>query len=242
MLLRGVIRLFSVTQSPARRGGVQRCRQQRLHGKGPVPVARGIAPRQILALPGGPLAQLSLSGLCSLFGQRGAQRIRCHTAAISPTPPGGSGHPHRGQALQPAAGRRCSLPDALPHLPPPECPPLSGCRGRPPTRLPRGVAAASSGTAHFSSSAWVAASAPPRAPKYRAACARSMPSGFSSRSGILGPMLICPPSFTRIKNRLSIQHPRFPVNAKHRIYFCLQLIAFASNLRYTVKKECDRYG
>ena len=89
---------------------------------------------------------------------------------------------------------------------------------------------------------WLAASAPPRAPKYRAACARSMPSGFSSRSGILGPMLICPPSFTRIKNRLSIQHPRFPVNAKHRIYFCLQLIAFASNLRYTVKKECDRYG
>ena len=106
----------------------------------------------------------------------------------------------------------------------------------------RGVAAASSGTAHFSSSAWVAASAPPRAPKYRAACARSMFSGFSSRSGILGPMLICPPSFTRIKNRLSIQHPRFPVNAKHRIYFGLQSIAFASNLRYTVKKECDRYG
>ena len=25
---------------------------------------------------------------------------------------------------------------ALPHLPPPECPPLSGCRGRPPARLP----------------------------------------------------------------------------------------------------------
>ena len=53
--------------------------EQRLHGKGPVPVARGIAPRQILALPGSPLAQLSLSGLRSLFGQRGAQRIRCHT-------------------------------------------------------------------------------------------------------------------------------------------------------------------
>ena len=64
---------------PGAAGGVQRCRQQRLHGKGPVPVARGIAPRQILALPGSPLAQLSLSGLRSLFGQCGAQRIRCHT-------------------------------------------------------------------------------------------------------------------------------------------------------------------
>ena len=64
---------------PGAAGGVQRCRQQRLHGKGPVPVARGIAPRQILSLPGSPLAQLSLSGLGSLFGQCGAQRIRCHT-------------------------------------------------------------------------------------------------------------------------------------------------------------------
>ena len=64
---------------PGAAGGVQRGCQQRLHGKGPVPVARGIAPRQILSLPGGPLAQLSLSGLRSLFGQRGAQRIRCHT-------------------------------------------------------------------------------------------------------------------------------------------------------------------
>ena len=47
---------------PGAAGGVQRGCQQRLHGKGPVPVARGIAPRQILSLPGGPLAQLILSG------------------------------------------------------------------------------------------------------------------------------------------------------------------------------------
>ena len=77
-LARGHQVVFRDTE-PCAAGGVQRCRQQRLHGKGPVPVARGIAPRQILALPGSPLAQLSLSGLGSLFGQRGAQRIRCHT-------------------------------------------------------------------------------------------------------------------------------------------------------------------
>ena len=53
--------------------------EQRLHGKGPVPVARGIAPRQILSLPGGPLAQLSLSGLRSLFGQHRADGVRRHT-------------------------------------------------------------------------------------------------------------------------------------------------------------------
>ena len=90
--------------------------------------------------------------------------------------------------------------------------------------------AASSGTAHFSSSAWVAASAPPRAPKYRAACARSMPSGFSSRSGILGPMLICPPSFTRIKNRLSIQHRGPAVNDfKISNFFAINLLTIWVN-------------
>ena len=93
-----------------------------------------------------------------------------------------------------------------------------------------GVAAASSGTAHFSSSAWVAASAPPRAPKYRAACARSMRSGFSSRSGILGPMLICPPSFTRIKNRLSIQHRGPAVNDfKISNFFAINLLTIWVN-------------
>ena len=96
--------------------------------------------------------------------------------------------------------------------------------------LTRGVAAASSGTAHFSSSAWVAASAPPRAPKYRAACARSMPSGFSSRSGILGPMLICPPSFTRIKNRFSIQHRGPAVNDfKFSNFFAINLLTIWVN-------------
>ena len=47
----------------------------------------------------------------------------------------------------------------------------------------RGIAAASSGTAHFCSSANVAASGSPCAPKYRAACTRSTACGFSIASG-----------------------------------------------------------
>ena len=43
--------------------------------------------------------------------------------------------------------------------------------------------AASSGTAHFCSSASVAASGSPCAPKYRAACTRSTACGFSIASG-----------------------------------------------------------
>ena len=76
-----------------------------------------------------------------------------------------------------------------------------------------GAAAAKMGTAHLSNKEAVAASGSPRWPKYRAACFRSMVSGFSSASGRLGPMdIAAPPSF--FDNSISIQQGKSSVNEK----------------------------
>ena len=69
------------------------------------------------------------------------------------------------------------------------------------------IAAASSGTAHFCSSASVAASGSPCAPKYRAACARSTACGFSNASGRGTPIAMSRTSLLLLnKVLLSIPH------------------------------------